>query len=768
MGRLIKFLTKNLFIFLIICLFTFPVQAVEGDILFADDFNDGNMDGWVIESGHWSIQDGVLIAKESGTIDFLGRINQDAEWDNYILELDVNNVKGVDEAVVFRKTGDLDGYAFNFRHGTGAHNTPEIKFYKTQDEIATELASIKNQQLLNNTWYHISVEVDQENIKLFVDNNKLFEFTDSDNPIKQGGISLLSWTGAIGSIEVKFDNIKVTSLDSHPPSSPPPTPFLDLPWDYESKGLSFNEAALSMFSFFDHTYPLLSSSLAEPADVANNIMKFEGVVTSEPYSSHDGYDYAKKAGIKVGDPAIAAASGWATYAYDEDTIGNAILIDHDNGYQTRYYHLLPDGLITKESKVWVEAGSQIGQVGSTGNSSGAHIHFMVVQDKNNDGNFEDNLPDGVTDPFGWQSKETDPWPLYSFFYNGLDRTGNISYYLWKNKLDNLDATLSSNGGVFKTERYNLDFPEGSTDQNLNLSIKSSPIVQASQTLVSIGSTIVAEATDLLGNLVANFLKPFTLSVDYSTFDLTRYNPNTISIYSSQDGVNWTKEETLVDPITKTASAQLSHFTYFALMAERIDTVPPITIPVLDGQAGQDNWFRSEVQVTLDTQDNEGGLGVDYTMYRLEGGDWEIYTHPFTINSEGSYKIEFYSADKDENLEEIKLVEFDIDKTLPQASIDANPKSLWPPNGKISEIIVNGSSNDDHLYKTKLIVDDEYNIYGSTQIVNNNFNSIILLEANREGSDLDGRLYIIKVIAEDLAGNITEEQVEVIVPHDQGK
>ncbi|MEK7518115.1 MAG: hypothetical protein AAB583_06255, partial [Patescibacteria group bacterium] len=299
--------------------------------------------------------------------------------------------------------------------------------------------------------------------------------------------------------------------------------------------------------------------------------------------------------------------------------------------------------------------------------AGAHIHFGVFEDKNKDGNFEDNVPDGATDPFGWQSKEPDPWPAFVFDYGGQRRTGNVSYYLWTKKLDNLDATLTSNGGVFNTERYEFDFPEGSVLENIKLSIQSSPIVKALGHLRSIGSSIVVNAFDAFGNAVTNFTKPFKITIDFSTIDLSSYDTDTIFIYSSTDGVNWIKAQTAIDLSTKTATAQFDHLTSFALMAGRLDTIPPTTTIVLDGEEGQENWFRSNVSVSLIASDS-GGLGVDYTLYKKEGGDWATYSDPLVFTDKGHHKIEYYSVDKDENIEGVKSVEFDIDKTPPEAKI----------------------------------------------------------------------------------------------------
>ncbi|GEM_PF-2098225 len=478
-----------------------------------------------------------------------------------------------------------------------------------------------------------------------------------------------------------------------PTPTPGPAPFLDLPWDYSGKGFTFSEAANAINSYFDHEYPLLSSGLAEPAIATNDLVSFRGFPRKNlSYSSHNGYDYAKLAQVNIGDPVLAAADGIATLGDKTKcgACGNYILIDHGNRYQTRYFHLLDKSPIINpgESKQ-VTKGQQIGKVGATGNVSppgdaGAHIHFMVVQDKNKDGNFDDNIPDGVTDPFGWQSKDADPWEAYTFFYNGQNRAGNKSYYLWTKKLDNLDATLTLNAGVFKTSRATLNFPAGSTNQNLAINIQSSPIVKVGNTLSSIGSTIVATAKDALGNLITQFQALFTITIDFNSFDLSRYKTDTISIYSSQDGINWDKIPTNVDLNSKTATAEINHFTHFALMAERIDTTPPITQTILIGSQGQDNWFRSDVQVSLNAQDNKGGLGVDYTLYKINNEEWQQYISPLNFTNEGHYKIQFYSVDKDENIEGLKSQEFNIDKTPPEAQIQFDPST--------KDLVISGNDN----------------------------------------------------------------------------
>jgi len=537
-----------------------------------------------------------------------------------------------------------------------------------------------------NTAYHLFKVTSEDNIyKLYFDNQLVFTSPPTAEKVKVvfiGTPAILPSPGYPWAWP-RIDYIRITDDG---PSEVPFEPFLeDLPWDYLSKGLTFNDAAMSMTAYFDHEYPLLSLgvSLTEPLESQDTTIYFKGGNRNSKrfYSTHDGYDYGTQAKATLGTQILAPADGEASLMTSCTACGNAILIDHKNGYQTRYYHLQEDALIvsTPGEKVSVIKGQQIGKVGFSGNviptgESGAHLHFMVVQDKNNDGNFSDNIPDGVVDPFGWQSADPDPWENYTFKIGEEDKTGSKSNYLFTKKLDNLDANLSANEAIFNIGKTKLEFPQGATDQNLNLSIASAP--NFTDTLLnSLGSTTKVEAKKSSGELVTTFLKNFSLTINFAQFDLIRYLPETLSIYSSPDGQTWTKENTTVDLNNKTAKTSLNHLTYFALMAERKDILAPTTTPILEGQKGTGNNFRSDVNVILNASDNPNGLGVEFTAYSINESNWQAYSTPLTFSNEGNYKITFYSQDKDENIEEIKTIEFSIDKTIPEAKIEVD-KSDW--------------------------------------------------------------------------------------------
>jgi len=87
-------------------------------------------------------------------------------------------------------------------------------------------------------------------------------------------------------------------------------------------------------------------------------------------STHRGVDIARPSNynIKASDNGVITAAGWS------GTYGNRIIINHNNGYQTVYAHL--SEIQVSVGQV-VPQGSIIGIMGSTGHSTGTHLHFEV-------------------------------------------------------------------------------------------------------------------------------------------------------------------------------------------------------------------------------------------------------------------------------------------------------------------------------------------------------------------------------------------------------
>ena len=87
---------------------------------------------------------------------------------------------------------------------------------------------------------------------------------------------------------------------------------------------------------------------------------------------HEGVDLA----APNHTPIVAAGAGVIVRAGPAQGYGNAVLIDHGDGWLTHYGHL---SLITVVAGQHVAAGEQIGNEGSTGHSTGPHLHFEVHQ-----------------------------------------------------------------------------------------------------------------------------------------------------------------------------------------------------------------------------------------------------------------------------------------------------------------------------------------------------------------------------------------------------
>lgn len=114
------------------------------------------------------------------------------------------------------------------------------------------------------------------------------------------------------------------------------------------------------------------------ADIGINLIRpISGVITSRfgvrssiRRSSHTGLDIAASTGTSI----AAAASGTVTFSGRKGSYGNMIVITHGNGVQTYYAHC---------TTLYVSAGTQVSQgqtiatVGSTGNSTGPHLHLEV-------------------------------------------------------------------------------------------------------------------------------------------------------------------------------------------------------------------------------------------------------------------------------------------------------------------------------------------------------------------------------------------------------
>ncbi|KKQ54608.1 MAG: lipoprotein precursor [Candidatus Woesebacteria bacterium GW2011_GWC1_38_13] len=109
------------------------------------------------------------------------------------------------------------------------------------------------------------------------------------------------------------------------------------------------------------------------AGSGNFVWPSAGTITQRFVWYHKGLDIANRAApdVLASDSGKVLVAGWLdSYGY-----GNRVIIDHGNGYKTLYAHLQKIYVLPGQG---VNRGIAIGKMGSTGRSTGTHLHFEVI------------------------------------------------------------------------------------------------------------------------------------------------------------------------------------------------------------------------------------------------------------------------------------------------------------------------------------------------------------------------------------------------------
>jgi len=140
---------------------------------------------------------------------------------------------------------------------------------------------------------------------------------------------------------------------------------------------------------------------------------------------------------------------------------------------------------------------------------------------------------------------------------------------------------------------------------------------------------------------------------------------------------------------------------------RIDPDPPASPLIeLDGTAGEDDWYRSAVTVTITGSDALSGVGK--IEYRIDGGDWNTYEEPITIETNGERTVEARVVDKAGNAgpEASRVVKVDL--TQPDAPeivlTGVNGEDGWA-GGAVTVDIIPGADALSGLAKAEIKVGD---------------------------------------------------------------
>jgi len=170
------------------------------------------------------------------------------------------------------------------------------------------------------------------------------------------------------------------------------------------KMVSFTNREISgnrkIYNLSDHiTYYTLTNNTAWWWPIGSTNETSPGIYGGNPYTTHITSNYGYRihptthersfhTGIDIGwsgidgQPVIAARDGKVTlHVTDSPTAGNYVVVDHGDGYATRYLHMKENSVVVKVGDQ-VRQGQKIGSVGMTGRGTGSHLHFDILVNNN--------------------------------------------------------------------------------------------------------------------------------------------------------------------------------------------------------------------------------------------------------------------------------------------------------------------------------------------------------------------------------------------------
>ena len=390
--------------------------------------------------------------------------------------------------------------------------------------------------------------------------------------------------------------------------------FLTLPFAYGSSTPAFLQALRDtddgglVDSWFDHQYPdyskngaiLLWDGRARTVGLYNPVL---GCYERRCYDGHDGIDFPYRdpnpATPDIYEPIAIhpAAAGTVVATFTgctngdrrcHDGYGNQVIIDHGNGYLTRYAHLAEvDVRLSPSTPVRVSPADVIGIMGSTGNSLGTHLHFGVYRDNGN-GLWDGDQVDKPVDPFGWAGTTPDPWVAV--------RNGPVSRWLWVVS-PNADAYLFGSQGVTLQDvagTIQVDLPPGAFDGQARVelapdilpALPEAPrrslgrafrlgVLERMQASDPAQASAGGPTADADGAVLG---RPLSLAVNYAGASTLHLDMNHLLVYRWDAGAGqWQPQPTVVDTsgqVARAVSNRLGNFDLEAPLLCPNDSVEP--------------------------------------------------------------------------------------------------------------------------------------------------------------------------------------------------
>ena len=142
--------------------------------------------------------------------------------------------------------------------------------------------------------------------------------------------------------------------------------------------------------------------------------------------------------------------------------------------------------------------------------------------------------------------------------------------------------------------------------------------------------------------------------------------------------------------------------------ESSDATPPTTSVDISGSLGTNDWYFSDITVTLNANDS-GGSGILATRFRFSGdANYSEYSVPLSVTDPGIYELYYYSVDRNLNEEIEKVLTVKIDDGSPPHIISTVPIDQSPNTEKISDVRIRFSEPID----VSSTIEDDIVVLGS--------------------------------------------------------
>jgi murein DD-endopeptidase MepM/ murein hydrolase activator NlpD len=414
-------------------------------------------------------------------------------------------------------------------------------------------------------------------------------------------------------------------------------PHLDLPIQYTNFSIAANgnyggNNSGLVNSWFDHN-PTAQTVTTWTGNT------YTGYAATSPYtcnrvSCYDGHNGIDFRNTENNELVYAAANGtiFGVVNNCQNSIdgctgyGNRVWIDHHNGYATLYGHLSLVS-VTDGTDITDRLAQPLGVMGSTGNSTGIHLHFGLYYDKNDDGKWSESE---AVDPYG---------------YEGTN-------YLWLHQLSALQQ-IDSSGGYVTAPSGNsgVTVPVDAVSNPVTLELWDiPPVADASAALRSTGNSFLMQVLEWLTGGSSNSLTassstnsfdvPITVSVRYDPVSMPHLDLSQLTINQWNDASQaWMALSTTLNTVNHLATAQTTQPGYFDLQAPLVcpaDTLEPndyydgASFVQTDGTlmaslfdiATDEDWFKfdgiSRAEYTIQTTNLATGVDTILEVYDTDG------------------------------------------------------------------------------------------------------------------------------------------------------